>query len=593
MATIRSTLSLNDKMSAPLKAINNAMHSTLSAMRAVKGNNFDETFSKAEMAIKQADEELNKFNNDVDKNKNKINSSLGTLIKWAAVLKGVKTLVDLSDQTSQTTARLDLMNESFQAQNKSLNTTQEIQDAIYASAQKSRVSYQALSNTIASLGNQAGGAFASVQELIDFGDNINKLFTVSGMDTTAIESTMYNLTQSLSSGKLLGQDYRILKQNAPQMIQYLQQYYGVTRSTLDDMVKNAMIKASDDINKRYEKMPVTFGQVWTKFKNTASKALQPVLKILSMVADGLEKVVDFLSSHMYILYILAAAIGALAIEYIVLNAATIGAKIAQWALNSAMLACPATWVILIIVALVAALLYLWETNDNVAYWMLYAWDVLKVGMRVAVSGIKALWIGLVTIVGGVCAAVLQYVQNLVNKMIDAANIGVKVANAFGANKSEFEHKTFADDFTNKYTDYIKDLSSDLTDYWGTNVWDYSGQLNQSRDERTKNRAKLGSSIQSALTEAKGIVDTVDDVTGTDGSGGKAIKTTTNDDLLSDEDIQLLLDVATRDYKLNYQQVTPNITLTFGDVRETADVDSILDQVADRLEEIYDGNLEVE
>lgn len=599
MATIRSTLSLNDKMSAPLKAINNAMHSTLTAMRAVKGNNFDETFSKAEMAIKQADEELNKFNNDVDKNKNKVNSSLGTIIKWAAVLKGVKTLVDLSDQTSQTTARLDLMNESFQAQNKSLNTTQEIQDAIYASAQKSRVSYQALSNTIASLGNQAGGAFASVQELIDFGDNINKLFTISGMDTTAIESTMYNLTQSLSSGKLLGQDYRILKQNAPQMIQYLQQYYGVTRSTLDDMVsagkvsaqdiKNAMIKASEDINKRYKKMPVTFGQVWTKFKNTASKALQPVLKILSMVADGLEKIVDFLSSHMYILYILAAAIGALAIEYIVLNAAAIGAKIAQWALNSAMLACPATWVILIIVALVAALLYLWETNDNVAYWMLYAWDVLKVGMRVAVSGIKALWIGLVTIVGGVCAAVLQYVQNLVNKMIDAANIGVKVANAFGANKSEFEHKTFADDFTNKYTDYIKDLSSDLTDYWGKNVWDYSGQLNQSRDERTKNRAKLGSSIQSALTEAKGVID---DVTGNDSTGGKALKTTTNDNLLSDEDIQLLLDVATRDYKLNYQQVTPNITLTFGDVRETADVDSILDQVADRLEEIYDGNLEV-
>lgn len=599
MATIRSTLSLNDKMSAPLKAINNAMHSTLTAMRAVKGNNFDETFSKAEMAIKQADEELNKFNNDVDKNKNKVNSSLGTIIKWAAVLKGVKTLVDLSDQTSQTTARLDLMNESFQAQNKSLNTTQEIQDAIYASAQKSRVSYQALSNTIASLGNQAGGAFASVQELIDFGDNINKLFTVSGMDTTAIESTMYNLTQSLSSGKLLGQDYRILKQNAPQMIQYLQQYYGVTRSTLDDMVsagkvsaqdiKNAMIKASDDINKRYKKMPVTFGQVWTKFKNTASKALQPVLKILSMVADGLEKIVDFLSSHMYILYILAAAIGALAIEYIVLNAAAIGAKIAQWALNSAMLACPATWVILIIVALVAALLYLWETNDNVAYWMLYAWDVLKVGMRVAVSGIKALWIGLVTIVGGVCAAVLQYVQNLVNKVIDYANFAIGIANKFGANKEEIQKKTFADDFTNKYTGYIKDLSSDLTDYWGKNVWDYSGQLNQSRDERTKNRAKLGSSIQSALTEAKGAID---DVTGNDSTGGKALKTTTNDNLLSDEDIQLLLDVATRDYKLNYQQVTPNITLTFGDVRETADVDSILDQVADRLEEIYDGNLEV-
>lgn len=600
MATIRSTLSLNDKMSSPLKAINNAMHSTLSAMRAVNGNKFDQTFANAEIAIKKADEELNKFNNDVDKNKNKVTSSIGTLIKWAAILKGVKMAIDLSDETSQTTARLDLMNQSFTAQNKSLNTTKEVQDAIYASAQKSRVGYQALSSTIASLGNQAGGSFASMQELIDFSDNINKLFTVSGMDTTAIESTMYNLTQSLSSGKLLGQDYRILKQNAPQMIQYIQDYYGVTRAELDKMVsagkvsaqdiKKAMIKASDDINKKYKEMPVTFGQVWTKMKNVGIKAMQPILKILGMLADALEKIVDFLDSHIYILYIVAAALGALAIEYIVLQGAAIGAKIAQWALNSAMYACPVTWIILLIAALIAVLIYLWETNDKVAYWMLFAWDVLNVGLGVAVSGIKALWIGLVSVVGGVCAIILQYVQNLVNRMIDAANVGVKIANKFGAKKEEFQHKTFADDFTSGYKNYISGLSADLTDYWTSNVWNKSGELNASRDERTKNRAKLGNSIQSALTEAKGAID---DVTGNDSTGGKAIKTTTNDDLLSDEDIQLLLDVATRDYKLNYQQVTPNITLTFGDVRETADVDSILDQVADRLEEIYDGNLEVE
>ena len=603
MATIRSTLSLNDKMSAPLKAINNAMHSTLSAMRAVNGNKFDQTFANAEIAIKKADEELNKFNNDVDKNTNKVTSSIGTLIKWAAILKSVKMAIDLSDETSQTTARLNLMNQSFTAQNKSLNTTKEVQDAIYVSAQKSRVGYQALSSTIASLGNQAGGSFASMQELIDFSDNINKLFTVSGMDTTAIESTMYNLTQSLSSGRLLGQDYRILKQNAPQMIQYIQDYYGVTRAELDKMVsagkvsaqdiKKAMIKASDDINKKYKEMPVTFGQVWTKMKNVGIKAMQPILKILGMLADALEKIVDFLDSHIYILYIVAAALGALAIEYIVLQGAAIGAKIAQWALNSAMYACPVTWIILLIAALIAVLVYLWETNDKVAYWMLFAWDVLNVGLGVAVSGIKALWIGLVSVVGGVCAIILQYVQNLVNRMIDAANVGVKIANVFGANKEEFQHKTFADDFTSGYKNYISDLSTDLTDYWNANVWNKSGELNASRQERTENRNKLGSAIKSALTEAKGLVDTVDDVTGTDGSGSKAIKTTTNDDLLSDEDIQLLLDVATRDYKLNYQQVTPNITLTFGDVRETADVDSILDQVADRLEEIYDGNLEVE
>lgn len=88
-------------------------------------------------------------------------------------------------------------------------------------------------------------------------------------------------------------------------------------------------------------------------------------------------------------------------------------------------------------------------------------------------------------------------------------------------------------------------------------------------------------------------NTLGGLTGTDSTGSKAVQTTTNDEVeISEDDMQLLLDVATRDYKLNYQQVTPEITLTFGDIRETADVDDVLDQVADRLQEIYDGNLEV-
>lgn len=94
---------------------------------------------------------------------------------------------------------------------------------------------------------------------------------------------------------------------------------------------------------------------------------------------------------------------------------------------------------------------------------------------------------------------------------------------------------------------------------------------------------------------KSIEDTTklfDGLTTSDGAGGKALKTTSNDKLLTDEDIQLLLDVATRDYQLNYQQVTPNITVTFGDIRETADVDSVLDVVGTRIEEIINGDMEV-
>ena len=104
--------------------------------------------------------------------------------------------------------------------------------------------------------------------------------------------------------------------------------------------------------------------------------------------------------------------------------------------------------------------------------------------------------------------------------------------------------------------------------------------------------KAGSTDTSALDALNGLKNNSNNVTGTDKSGSKALKTTTNDDLFSEDDMQLLMDIATRDYKLNYQQITPNVTLTFGDIHETADVDGILENVVTQLEEIYDGDLEV-
>ena len=98
------------------------------------------------------------------------------------------------------------------------------------------------------------------------------------------------------------------------------------------------------------------------------------------------------------------------------------------------------------------------------------------------------------------------------------------------------------------------------------------------------RKKIGASDNDSILKS---------VLGTDSTGAAALNTTTGDNLLSDEDVKLLLDVATRDYKLNYQQMTPNITMTFGDIRETADVDDIMDVLADRIEEVYDSDLEVE
>ena len=183
---------------------------------------------------------------------------------------------------------------------------------------------------------------------------------------------------------------------------------------------------------------------------------------------------------------------------------------------------------------------------------------------------------------------------LINGLISALNIipGVEIPT--------IEKKTFGTDAMNKAltdtSNRAKELASDEAAINKTEK-----QLNETRADRVKNRKKLtapsGMSALSAATSGGTGVSNLDKTIGDSNSGknsgGKAVKTTSTDkNLLSDEDVKLLLDVATKSYKVNYQQITPNVNLTFGDVRETADVDDILDAVADQLEQKYYGSLEV-
>ena len=131
---------------------------------------------------------------------------------------------------------------------------------------------------------------------------------------------------------------------------------------------------------------------------------------------------------------------------------------------------------------------------------------------------------------------------------------------------------------------------------GNNLYEGATELQNQVIQREKIDAAGGGTTTKPDTskyDASNIDKLLNNVTG-DRDKGEAVKTTSADkNLLSDEDVKLFIDVATRDYKLNYQQVTPNITLKFGDIRETTDVDDILNRVADELEEIFDADLDFE
>lgn len=204
-------------------------------------------------------------------------------------VQNVKAALDLSDQMVITAARLDLMNDGLQ-------TTQDLQNMIYLSAQRSRGAYQATAETVSRLGRTAGDAFGSSEEIVAFAEQMNKQFILAGSETSEIETGMLQMEQVMESGALGGEAYNNILAQAPNIIQTIADYMGVPKEELEDMaakgqitaqiVKNAMFAAADETNEKFDNMPMTFEQIWTSFQNTALVAFQPVLTKLNEIGNS-------------------------------------------------------------------------------------------------------------------------------------------------------------------------------------------------------------------------------------------------------------------------------------------------------------------
>lgn len=206
-------------------------------------------------------------------------------------LQGLRAVVDLSDAVSGTAARLNMMNDGLQ-------TTKELQDMIFQSAQRSRGDYLSTAGFVSQLGTLAGDAFSSNAEIIAFAEQINKQIALSGTSSQAASAAIYQLTQGLSSGALRGEELNSVLEQTPMIAQTIADYMGVTTGEMRELasegkltanvVKNALLASAEETNAAFENMPRTWGQVWTSFKNQAIMAGQPVLNFINLLANNIE-----------------------------------------------------------------------------------------------------------------------------------------------------------------------------------------------------------------------------------------------------------------------------------------------------------------
>ena len=376
------------------------------------------TVSNTERYIRDNVDEQGRFNQEINEGAanadNLMNAIKGAVAAYATV-QTVGKVLDLSDTLTSTTARLNLMNDGLQ-------TTQDLQNMIYLSAERARGSYQATADAVSKLGLMAGDAFGSSEEIVAFMEQINKQFTIAGTEAAGIDAAMLQLTQAMGSGVLRGEEYNSILEQAPNIIQAIADYMEVPKGQLKDMaadgaitadiVKAAMFAAADETNEKFASMPKTFSQIWTSFQNTALMAFQPVLNRLNEIAnsdafqqfvnnaiEGLSVVAGIALEIFDLLVSVAGAVAdnwswlspiiygvaaALAVYYgylLVTKAieaistgvkialavasyahaaatgaeasATAAATAAQYGLNTALLACPIVWIIVLIIALIA------------------------------------------------------------------------------------------------------------------------------------------------------------------------------------------------------------------------------------------------
>lgn len=316
MSSIQTAIELSDRMSAPLYNICTAVNMVISnfealeyaSSTAIDTSSMEEArqlladgmvglqdITSATESARRKQEEYNQKiqagSQHTDVLVNKVKSLVGAYVG----ISTVKNALDLSDELTQTTARLDMMVSQYNALNGTMQTTDELSQMIFLSAQNSRASYMDTAASVAKLGNNARDAFASTGEIVQFAELVNKQFTIAGASATESSNAFLQLTQALGSGVLRGDELNSIFEQAPNLIQTVADYMDVPIGKIREMasdgqitadiVKNAMFAAADDIDAKFNSMPMTWGQLWTYYSNQALMTFQPVLQRLNEMAN--------------------------------------------------------------------------------------------------------------------------------------------------------------------------------------------------------------------------------------------------------------------------------------------------------------------
>jgi len=436
-----------------------------------------QTVGNTERYIRDNVDEQGRFNQEISAGTQQANELTNTIKRAVAAYVSIQTVgkaLNISDELVQTTSRLNMMNDGVQ-------TTAELVNMVYAAAQDARGSFSQMADVVARFGNNAKDAFSSSEEVVAFADLIQKQMTIAGASTQEAANAELQLSQALGSGVLRGDELNSIFEQAPNLIQNIADYLDVPIGKIREMaadgelsadvVKAAIFSAADDINSKFNEMPMTWGQMWQSMQNTALIAFQPVLQRLndlansgafqtfiqgaieamatlanillnvfdlavsigtfigdnwSIIAPIVYGIVAALTAYIAISAIVAAINGVMAIAegvkaaaQMMATGATFAETAAQQGLNAALMACPLTWIIMLILALIVVIFAVCNAIAKMTGIANSGFGVITGGVNVVIQFFKNLGLTVANIALGIGNAIAALASNMMTAFHNA------------------------------------------------------------------------------------------------------------------------------------------------------------------------------
>lgn len=443
-----------------------------------------QTVGNTERYIRDNVDEQGRFNQEIASGTQQANELTNTIKRAVAAYVSIQSVgkaLDISDELTQTTSRLDMMNDGVQ-------TTAELVNMVYAAAQDARGSFSQMADVVARFGNNAKDAFSSSEEVVAFADLIQKQMTIAGASTQEAANAELQLSQALGSGVLRGDELNSIFEQAPNLIQNIADYLDVPIGKIREMaadgelsadvVKAAIFSAADDINSKFNEMPMTWGQMWQSMQNTALIAFQPVLQRLNDLANSeafqtfVQNAVEAMATLANIVLnifelvgtvggfiadnwsvispIIYGVIGALAVyaAYLgivkgieiasaaatAIHSVAMSAKIgvmaaltgqtmavtaAQMGYNGALYACPVVWIIMLLIALIAIIFAVCNAIAKMTGIANSGFGVITGGVNVVIQFFKNLGLTVANIALGIGNAIAALASNMMTAFHNA------------------------------------------------------------------------------------------------------------------------------------------------------------------------------